>query len=478
MDNFELFDQNKGLSVVKSNRIIEAKYRLNVREQKFILYMVSLIRPDDEDFKFYRVKINEFEKILNLEGKKWGSIYQVVKDIVLNLNDKPLIIAKDGGRKQQIINWIASAEFEIGTGIIEFEFSEKLKPYLLQLKSHFTKYNLDNILQLKSGFSIRMYELLKSHQYQGKVEYNLEELKTLLGVDDKYDEYTDFKKRVLKTAQTELRSKSDIYFLFKEKRLNRKIDSIFFTIFENKELKDQQTNKTSPKTKEVVKTLFDASSDTSKGMENGSDTAPLIARFVAIGFTKAKAKELVALGFENIKDLVTRQKTQAQFLDAQQWFQERFQFFDTEMKKGTISNGQGFFVKLLHDNYINPEIEKQQKLEQTRQKNNERKELKAQLEVELKSIGDIVWAEKMTIATRLLQQNDLLLDEMTDGNGALLFKGNFDKTLSSADNLIKALMPTRVWVVSKIEEYTPQYFEHLIDLKNKMVGLKEQIAKV
>ena len=70
MDNFELFDQNKGLSVIKSNRIIEAKYRLNVREQKFILYMVSLIKHDDADFKFYRVKINEFEKILNLDGKK------------------------------------------------------------------------------------------------------------------------------------------------------------------------------------------------------------------------------------------------------------------------------------------------------------------------------------------------------------------------------------------------------------------------
>jgi plasmid replication initiation protein len=473
MDNFELFDQNKGLSVVKSNRIIEAKYRLNVREQKFILYMVSLIKPDDEDFKFYRVKINEFEKILNLEGKKWGSIYQVVKDIVLNLNDKPLIIAKDGGRKQQIINWIASAEFEIGTGIIEFEFSEKLKPYLLQLKSHFTKYNLDNILQLKSGFSIRMYELLKSHQYQGKVEYNLDELKTLLGVDDKYDEYTDFKKRVLKTAQTELRSKSDIYFLFKEKRLNRKIHSIFFTIFENKELKNQQAKKTSSKAVDIPKNLFDTSSDTSKGTE----TDPLIMQLVAIGFTKPKATEIVALGFDNIKDLETRQKMQAQFLNAQNWFQERLQFFDTEMKKGTITNGQGFFVKLLHDNYINPEIEKQQKLDITKQKNNEKKQQKALLEAELKSIGDVVWTEKMTIATRLLQQNDLLLDEMTDGNGALLFKGNFDKTLSSSDNLIKALMPTRVWVVSKIEEYTPQYFEHLTDLKNKMAILKEKITK-
>ncbi len=469
MENIELFDQNKGLSVIKSNRIIEAKYRLNVREQKFILYMVSLIKHDEEDFKFYRVKINEFEKILNLEGKKWGSIYQVVKDIVLNLNDKPLIIAKDGGRKQQIINWIASAEIEMGTGIIEFEFSEKLKPYLLQLKSHFTKYNLDNILQLKSGFSIRMYELLKSHQFQGKVEYDLEELKMLLGVDDKYDEYTDFKKRVLKTAQIELKNKSDIYFTFKEKRLNRRIHSLFFTIFENTELKEQQAKSPNKKTKTASKGV--------KPEEKVSTDDPLIMRIIEIGFTKAKAKEISALGFDNIKDTQTQKRVKSRFLDPKLWFNERFQFFEAEMKKGNISNGQGFFLKTLQDNYTNPDIEKQQKTELIKQKNKEREQKKANLEVELKTLGETVWTEKMAIAVDLLKRRETLLDELTDGNGTLLFKGNFDKTLSIVDNLTKAPMPTRVWVISKIEEYTPQYFEHLAEAKSKMVLLREMIAK-
>ena len=467
MENIELFDQNRSLSVIKSNRIIEAKYRLNVREQKFILYMVSLIKHDDEDFKFYRVKINEFEKILNLEGKKWGSIYQVVKDIVLNLNDKPLIIAKDGGRKQQIINWIASAEIEMGTGVIEFEFSEKLKPYLLQLKSHFTKYNLDNILQLKSGFSIRMYELLKSHQFQGKIEYELEELKMLLGVDDKYDEYTDFKKRVLKTAQNELKNKSDIYFNFKEKRLNRRIHSLLFTIFENTDIKTQQAKSTVKKTKEKPTTLFDetVSSD------------PLMMKVINIGFTKAKAKDILALGFDNIKDLATRQRIQTQFSDPKNWFEERFQFFEAQLNKGMIANSQGFFLKLLQDNYISPELEKQQKVELIKQKNREREQYKANLQAELKSIGDALWSEKMAITLDLLKRNESFLDEMTDGHGTLLFKGNHDKTLSFSDNFIKATTPTRVWVVSKIEEHTPQYFEHLAEANTKMILLKEKIAK-
>ena len=473
MENFELFDQTKGLSVVKSNRIIEAKYRLNVREQKFILYMVSLIKPDDEDFKFYRVKINEFEKILNLEGKKWGSIYQVVKDIVLNLNDKPLIIAKDGGRKQQIINWIASAEIEMGTGIIEFEFSEKLKPYLLQLKSHFTKYNLDNILQLKSGFSIRMYELLKSHQFQGKVEYDLEELKTLLGVDDKYDEYTDFKKRVLKTAQIELKNKSDIYFVFKEKRLNRKINSIFFTIFENTELKQQQGKKTNTKAKEESKNLFD-----SEAVKETQEGDSFLNRLVNMGFTNAKAKEIVTLGFENIKDIETRQKIQSRFLDVKNWFNERFQFFDTEIKKGHISNLQGFFLKSLQENYVNPEMEKLQKTELIKRKDKERQQIKTKLEAELKVIGDRVWIEKQNIALELLKQNESLLDEIAGGDGSLLFKGQFNKSLSFIENLLNATMPTRVWVISKIEEHTPQYFAHLAVDKRAMVALKEKIAKI
>lgn len=457
-------ESNKIRSVIKSNRIIEAKYRLNIREQKFMLYMVSLIEPDDKDFKFYRVKISEFEKILNLEGKKWGNIYQVVKDIVFSLNEKPLLITKEDGKKQ-IINWVASAEIEQGSGIVEFELSEKLKPYLLQLKSHFTKYNLENILKLKSGFSIRMYELLKSQQFKGKAEYDLEQLKVLLGIDDKYEEYTDFKKRVLKTAQEELKAKSDIYFEFKETRVNRRIHSILFSIFENKKVNNEQNSTTNTKIK------------VQNPIENGKNSG-LIDQLVDIGFTETKAKELLDKGFENIKDSEMRQKIKTIFGEPQPWFEERLIFFKSEFKKRNISNPQGYFFKSLEDNYTSVEAVVQQKTETIKRKQKETEQGKSALEMHKKQLSDTIWVKKLEIAHNLLLEKPSILDEINEGDGSILFKGLYDRKVTPAQNFLNAPIFDKVRVITQMEKQCPLYFTDIKILELELTVINKQLSQL
>lgn len=48
--------------VVKSNQLIEAKYKLSTREQKTILYLTSQINMNDEELKMYRLSIRDFCK--------------------------------------------------------------------------------------------------------------------------------------------------------------------------------------------------------------------------------------------------------------------------------------------------------------------------------------------------------------------------------------------------------------------------------
>ncbi len=55
------------------------------------------------------------------------------------------------------LQWLASAEYFEGSGYVELEFSQKLKPFLLQLKDRFTKYQLEYALKLKKSYSIRIY---------------------------------------------------------------------------------------------------------------------------------------------------------------------------------------------------------------------------------------------------------------------------------------------------------------------------------
>ena len=136
----------KNKLIVKSNNLIESKYHLSVREQKFIIFLASLVDRKTTHLKQTKVKIREIE--LALKGgndKKWGSIYEVVREVVLSINAKPLSIRKpDGG--WIIINWFSMVDADAKQGIITFELSESIKKQLLQLNEYFTRYRFGNIL--------------------------------------------------------------------------------------------------------------------------------------------------------------------------------------------------------------------------------------------------------------------------------------------------------------------------------------------
>lgn len=214
--------------VVKSNTLIEARYKLTLIQQKIILLMASLINTKDEDFKFYQVPVKDIKKLLKIEDRKYQSFNQLLKDSVVNLIKTPLFIENKETGRWIALPWIASAEYIPGKGIIEFEFSEKLKPYLLQLKTVYKSYRLKYVINLRSTYSIRIYELLKQYEVVGNRKIQLDELKKKLGVDDKHKRYNNFKRKCLEVAKKELAEKSDISFDYKEITTARKVTAIDF----------------------------------------------------------------------------------------------------------------------------------------------------------------------------------------------------------------------------------------------------------
>lgn len=215
--------------VTQSNNLIEARHKkpLTAREQKIVLAMVGMIQPSDEDFKDYRISVKSFSEMLGLKG---SVKYTQMKGIAENLMSKTIEIPKkDGG--WILANWISSAEYKEGEGIIELSFSPKLKPYMLQLKNQFTSYRLSNILNLNSTYSIRLYELIKKWQHLGKWECSVEDLRGKLGVGEKiYPRYANLKARVLAPAIAEVNEKTDLFIRFNEIKSGRSVKQIEFTI--------------------------------------------------------------------------------------------------------------------------------------------------------------------------------------------------------------------------------------------------------
>ena len=106
---------------------------LSTEEQKVILTLCSMVSPEDREFNRYMFRIADFMKLLGVETK---TKYTEIPKITRSLMSWVFEIEEDGRLIQ--MSWLSSAVYEKGSGYVELEFSPRLKPYLLQLKSLFT----------------------------------------------------------------------------------------------------------------------------------------------------------------------------------------------------------------------------------------------------------------------------------------------------------------------------------------------------
>ena len=222
--------------IVKHNNLIEARYRLNLIEIKLVAKLASSIQNGDTDFNIQKYKVSDLLQEFGLGI----SNYDEIKKSVHSLIGKVMVIKKPTGELH--IAFLSSAEYFDKQGIVELSFDEKLKPYYLQLKKSFTAYHLENILKLKSFYSIRIYELVKQYENTATKERIIEliEFKEILGIQEKYEPFRNLKHWVLLPAQKEIIEKTDIIFQFEPLRECRKITKIrFYNIQQNK----KQSNK-------------------------------------------------------------------------------------------------------------------------------------------------------------------------------------------------------------------------------------------
>lgn len=227
----EQLTSNRWELVVKSNDLLRnTRYTLNSTEQKLLVYIISMIKPEDKEFKEVEINIIEYCKLAGIETNS-GNIYQYIKEQIQALANKSWWIPL-GDKKEILFRWIDKASIEKGSGIIKIKLHDNLKPYLLDIRSNFTKYELINVLALKGKYAIRLYELFKSYLWQGHWEISVDELKNLLNIADKYKQFKEFKRSLLKPAIDEINKFTDLQIDYKPVYQGKAIKNILFSIGE------------------------------------------------------------------------------------------------------------------------------------------------------------------------------------------------------------------------------------------------------
>ena len=222
--------------VVKSNEVLQkARFQLTVQEQKIILYLISKIKPNDKDFHSNKFDIQEFCDVCGIDNRN-GKNYVNLKTTIKNLSDKSLWVRVD--KSEILYRWINDAVINKDSGVIQIQFHDRMKPFLLELKSNFTQYELLYILAMQSQYGIRLYEVLKSHEFKKEFTFDLEELKNML-MATKYSSYSDFRKRVLVTAAREINDLSDINVIYEPIKNKQKVVKLKFLISPKEDLDER-----------------------------------------------------------------------------------------------------------------------------------------------------------------------------------------------------------------------------------------------
>lgn len=226
----DIYEINTKDWITKSNAIIESQYKLSLQEQRILLITASKVQPSDEDFKPYKFRVSDL--IDKIGASKKSSMYSYIREVVTGLQRKTLSYKK--GTKTIVANWLVTSIYEDNEGTVILKFNPDLKEFFLHLKEKFTMYQLENVIQLNSVYSVRIYELLKQYESIRKRTFTLEEFREKLGIEpSKYKQYGHLKNKVITVAQQEIGEKTDIKFEFEETKKGRKVTGLIFRIESN-----------------------------------------------------------------------------------------------------------------------------------------------------------------------------------------------------------------------------------------------------
>ena len=215
-------NQSRDYYVVKGNDLVQhSMYSMTTQQQKLILYFLSKIRPSDEAGTLYSISIQEFCDICGID-KTNGMNYINIKNSLDRIDAVKAWILKDG--KYERFQWFNRLMVNLNNGTIQVSFHITVWDELYDLHKKYTRYQLINVLPMRSRYSIRIYELCASYRYAGSFEMSLDEFRRLIGVSEEEKKYTKnshLKARILDKAEYEINNFTNLhvsYTLIKEGR--------------------------------------------------------------------------------------------------------------------------------------------------------------------------------------------------------------------------------------------------------------------
>lgn len=232
---------------VQANHFIQARYKEPLSYWETVIFgkMCTLIGSEDSDFKDYRVHVKDL--ITMLDVTKTGRVYDDFVEAANRLRNREIVIKfpDEEGKEMTLTTALVTGVAQLTRTrkpddmFVDLNIHPKLIPFLLELRKDFTQLDLRDYKHLHSATSIRIYHILKSYMGRGSAspEIDVEKLKGMLGLTNKYPHYANFKARVLEDARKRLLDGAFLAFNYDEikdsGRGSGRVVAVRFHLFQN-----------------------------------------------------------------------------------------------------------------------------------------------------------------------------------------------------------------------------------------------------
>jgi plasmid replication initiation protein len=231
--------------IVKSNRLIEASYRLGMNEQRIILYAICRCREDQKGlFPDLPVTITANAFVKQFPSVDKSNVYGQLKEALNSLYNRSVTIHDiDPATKKARVRetrWISEKAYIDGAGHVQIVFTPEVIKYMTRLETEFTSYQLEKVGNMTSAYAVRIYELLAQHRDIGNRTLNMAWLRQTLQIEpDEYKLTTNFIRKVIDVAVEQINKHSDLTVSYKPVKTSRAITDFTFKI-KSKDIKPKR----------------------------------------------------------------------------------------------------------------------------------------------------------------------------------------------------------------------------------------------
>ena len=228
---------NNSDTVVQENTLIRATHKLNKNE---ILAFKKILSMIDNKYREREVKISKREIIDFIFTNKNNNLknkYNKVKTYCQKLMETTLDFYTEGTHgKFTSYSLCSKFEWPYKDSYFTIEFSDRIMPYLFELKKCFTQYPIGILQKLRTRNSIRIYEYCRMNLHSKKESFtwvvSLIEFKRILNLENQYPRFNSFRERILEKCVSEINNKTNLHIEFEIVKEYKAVQELIFTVRE------------------------------------------------------------------------------------------------------------------------------------------------------------------------------------------------------------------------------------------------------